>query len=74
MKFIDYLAGFADYISHGFYMPMTINNEQPAPIANDQPAIWDLVINDMHERDQVGRQRYGVPKYEISVIEVKESI
>ena len=35
--------------------------EQPAPVANDRPAVWPLVIMDMAARDQVGRARYGVP-------------
>jgi hypothetical protein len=35
--------------------------DQPAPVATTGPAIWDLVIDDMHARDRVGRQRYGVP-------------
>lgn len=35
--------------------------EQPAPKANDKPAIWSLVMRDMQARDVVGRQRYGVP-------------
>jgi hypothetical protein len=35
--------------------------DQPAPIANEQPAIWDLVIADMRTRDAVGRERYGTP-------------
>ena len=35
--------------------------EQPAPVENDQPAVWPLVIMDMAARDQVGRARYGVP-------------
>ena len=35
--------------------------EQPAPVANDHPAVWPLVIMDMAARDQVGRARYGVP-------------
>ena len=34
---------------------------QPAPVANDRPAVWPLVIMDMAARDQVGRERYGVP-------------
>lgn len=34
---------------------------QPEPKANDQPAIWPLVIRDMHNRDLLGRSRYGVP-------------
>lgn len=35
--------------------------EQPAPVANDLPAVWGLVMKDMIDRDQTGRQRYGVP-------------
>jgi hypothetical protein len=35
--------------------------EQPAPIPNDRPAVWDLVVADMKQRDHVGRQRYGTP-------------
>ena len=31
------------------------------PISPDDPAIWDLVIADMHERDHVGQTRYGTP-------------
>lgn len=40
---------------------MSLDLEQPAPVANDKPAVWDLVIADMATRDQVGRERYGVP-------------
>ncbi len=34
--------------------------EQPAPVANDSPAIADLVIADMAARKQLGIRRYGV--------------
>lgn len=37
------------------------NIEQPEPVPNDRPAVWPLVIMDMATRDQVGRERYGVP-------------
>lgn len=37
------------------------HQEQPAPIANDRPAVWPLVIADMKARDRLGRERYGVP-------------
>ncbi len=37
------------------------SSEQPAPIPNDRPAVWDLVLADMAQRDQVGRRRYGTP-------------
>jgi len=36
-------------------------NEQPKPQPNASKPIWEMVIEDMHERDQVGRQRYGTP-------------
>ena len=35
--------------------------DQPSPVGNDLPAVWDLVVSDMLDRDQVGRQRYGTP-------------
>ena len=35
--------------------------DQPPPIANDRPGVWSLVIKDMQARDQLGRERYGVP-------------
>lgn len=34
---------------------------QPNPIPNDSRPLWELVIEDMKERDQVGRERYGTP-------------
>lgn len=33
-------------------------NEQPAPVANENPALWDLVIADMKGRDELGKSRY----------------
>ena len=38
----------------------TIDLEQPAPVANNLPAVWDLVVADMQARDKVGEARYGV--------------
>lgn len=35
--------------------------DQPPPVPNDLPAVWDLVIEDMRSRDAVGRERYGTP-------------
>ena len=35
--------------------------DQPPPVPNERPAVWDLVIADMRERDHVGRERYGTP-------------
>jgi hypothetical protein len=34
-------------------------SEQPAPVPNDLPAVWDLVIEDMRQRDSLGLSRYG---------------
>lgn len=39
----------------------TLIVDQPPPVKNERPAIWDLVISDMKARDQVGRERYGTP-------------
>lgn len=35
--------------------------EEPPPVANKSTPIWELVIADMRERDNVGRSRYGTP-------------
>ena len=41
---------------------MTIaDTHEPAPIPNDRPAIWSLVIADMQARDAEGRRKYGTP-------------
>lgn len=37
-----------------------LSEPEPAPIPNDRPAVWDLVIRDMQERDQTGEKKYGV--------------
>ncbi len=34
-------------------------NEQPAPVPNDNPAVWGLVQQDMIARDELGAKRYG---------------
>lgn len=38
-----------------------MNEHQPNPSPNEHPAVWDLVLKDMRERDTVGRERYGTP-------------
>lgn len=35
--------------------------DQPPPTHNQSRPIWELVIEDMKQRDQVGRERYGTP-------------
>ncbi len=32
---------------------------QPDPIHNKLPAVWDLVMKDMRDRDLEGTQKYG---------------
>jgi hypothetical protein len=34
-------------------------SEQVAPVKNNAPAVWDLVVADMQARDKVGFERYG---------------
>lgn len=34
---------------------------EPAPQKNDNPALWDLVVDDMRARDNFGRAKYGTP-------------
>jgi hypothetical protein len=43
---------------------MTFNGkviDQPPPIENSSRPIWELVVEDMKARDQIGRERYGTP-------------
>lgn len=35
--------------------------EQAPPVANANPAVWPLVLDDMKARDGEGRRKYGVP-------------
>ena len=34
---------------------------QPAPTPSNGTPVWELVVADMRERDQLGRRRYGTP-------------
>lgn len=34
---------------------------QPAPIHNQRPAVWDLVMQDMNARNEFGKAKYGTP-------------
>jgi len=38
--------------------PETLNAPQPPPQQNEGPVVWDLVIQDMRERDKIGVQKY----------------
>ena len=35
------------------------NIKQPRSVPNDGPAMWDLVVHDMRERDEVGARKHG---------------
>lgn len=37
------------------------NEPEPGPVQRDTQAIWELVIEDMKERDRWGRAKYGTP-------------
>jgi len=39
---------------------MSLNDPEPSPKANDERAVWELVIADMQTRDQVGALKYGM--------------
>lgn len=36
-----------------------MNTPEPMPSKNQYPAIWDLVIEDMRQRDQSGQEKYN---------------
>lgn len=37
------------------------NKPEPPPAPNDRRPVWELVVEDMKERDRVGRAKYGTP-------------
>ena len=41
------------------YKVKSLNTAEPPPIKNIHPAVWDLVIADMQERDRFGLQKYN---------------
>ena len=45
--------------SMSFTQDRDVVKPQPAPVHNNLPAAWDLVIADMMARDQFGLQKYG---------------
>jgi hypothetical protein len=42
-------------------MQGALNQPESKPVPNGSRAIWDLVIEDMRDRDHTGRAKYGVP-------------
>ena len=37
----------------------SLNTPEPMPQPSDEPAVWDLVIQDIRERDAMGLRKYG---------------
>ncbi len=33
--------------------------DQPLPVRNNMPAVWDMVMDDIRKRDVIGEKRYG---------------
>ena len=40
---------------------MKLNNPELSPKGTNGKPIWDLVVEDMRERDREGRRKYGTP-------------
>ena len=40
-------------------MEKKIIQNQPQPTENHERPVWEMVIEDMKERDEIGRERYG---------------
>lgn len=38
-----------------------LNRAEAPPVPNDSRPIWELVIEDMRQRDEAGRAKYGTP-------------
>lgn len=38
-----------------------LSDHEPPPVQNQERPTWELVVDDMQERDRVGRARYGTP-------------
>lgn len=42
-------------------MSKNLSNYEPDPIKTDERPVWELVIEDMRQRDNEGRKKYGTP-------------
>lgn len=38
-----------------------LSHPEPHPVSNGSVPVWELVIEDMRERDRFGREKYGTP-------------
>ncbi len=36
-----------------------LSKKEPAPVKNELPAVWDLVIKDINDRDKFGQNKYS---------------
>lgn len=56
----DGSCGGCDYCLQVRKYLKTLNTPEPPPLPNPTaPAIWDLVVADMQERDSTGARKYG---------------
>lgn len=53
------LAGHVADSKRAAGMPTGLSEYEPDPVKNDFPAVWDLVLADIKERDSVGEKKYG---------------
>lgn len=37
------------------------NIPEPPPVPTQERGTWELVVEDMQERDRIGREKYGTP-------------
>ena len=42
-------------------MSKNLSNYEPDPIKTEERPVWELVIEDMRQRDNEGRKKYGTP-------------
>jgi len=43
------------------YAQSSPNTPEPPPIESNRVSVWELVIEDMKERDKIGREKYKMP-------------
>ncbi len=38
-----------------------MNRSEPGPVSSTSRPIWELVVEDMEERNRIGTEKYGTP-------------
>jgi hypothetical protein len=56
----EVLAGYDDAVSKARLIG-GMSTPEPAPQKSSHPPVWDMVLDDMRERDRSGRAKYGEP-------------